>query len=313
MRAAFVKTLLELASRDGRIVLLTGDLGFMALEPFAERFPSRFFNVGVAEQNMMGLATGLADAGFLPFVYSIAPFAVLRPMEFFRNGPVFQSLPVRVVGVGGGMEYGPNGLTHHALEDVSVMRTQPGVTVLAPADHEQARAALLATWDLPGPLYLRLGKDDLSTVPGLDGRFELGRAQVVRTGDDLLVVAMGGIASEAARAADELEKRGIRATLMVVASVAPPPVEDLAEAARRFTAVLTVEAHYAVGGLGSLVAGVIAGRGLACKLTMAAVKEVPAGPTGSHAYLLDRHGLSAGKLVEAALGALGAASGGAHG
>src|SRR5262249_21341178 len=122
MRATFVRTLGELADRDPRILLLTADLGYTVLEPFAERFPDRFFNVGVAEQNMVGLATGLADAGFLPFLYSIATFASLRAYEFVRNGPVFHRLAVRIVGVGGGFEYGPAGPTHHALEDVGVMR-----------------------------------------------------------------------------------------------------------------------------------------------------------------------------------------------
>ncbi len=151
VRATFIRTLVELAEEDERIVLLTGDLGFTVVEPFAERFPDRFFNVGVAEQNMVGVATGLAEAGFVPFVYSIATFATLRPYEFIRNGPVLHRLPVRIVGVGGGLEYGLNGLTHYALEDIAVMRAQPGMTVLAPADFEQARTALRETKAVPGP------------------------------------------------------------------------------------------------------------------------------------------------------------------
>src|SRR5437588_2280331 len=129
MRDAFVGTLAELAERDHRVVLLTGDLGFGVLESFSERFPDRFFNVGVAEQNMVGLATGLAEAGFIPFVYSIVTFASLRPYEFIRNGPILHRLPVRIVGVGGGFEYGPQGASHHGLEDVGVMRVQPGIAV----------------------------------------------------------------------------------------------------------------------------------------------------------------------------------------
>src|SRR5215216_1545015 len=137
MRGAFTKAVIELAQRDPRIVLLTGDLGYMALEPFADTFPDRFFNVGVAEQNMIGLATGLAEAGMIPFAYSIATFASLRAYEFIRNGPVLHDLPVRVVGVGGGFEYGPSGPTHFALEDLGVTRLQPGLRVVAPADHQQ--------------------------------------------------------------------------------------------------------------------------------------------------------------------------------
>src|SRR6058998_4414082 len=118
MRKAFVRTLIEIGAADSRVLLLTGDLGYMALEPFAQRFPDRFFNVGVAEQNMVGLATGLAEAGFIPFGYSIVTFAALRPYEFIRNGPILHQLPVRIVGVGGGVEYGNNGLSHYGLEDV---------------------------------------------------------------------------------------------------------------------------------------------------------------------------------------------------
>src|SRR3972149_5485094 len=142
MRIAFTKTLAELAEQDPRILLLTGDLGYMALEPFSERFPDRFFNVGVAEQNMVGIATGLAEAGFIPFVYSIVTFATLRPYEFIRNGPILHRLPVRIVGVGGGLEYGHNGMSHYGLEDVGVMRIQPGITLVAPADYQQTKEAL---------------------------------------------------------------------------------------------------------------------------------------------------------------------------
>src|SRR3954468_8868154 len=154
----------ELAAQDERILLLTGDLGFMALEPFSERHPKRFFNAGVAEQNMVGLATGLAAVGFIPFVYSIATFASLRPYEFIRNGPILHQLPVRIVGVGGGFEYGTAGPTHHGLEDIGVMRLQPGLTVVAPADHLQAREVFMQTWNLPGPVYYRIGKDDKTVI-----------------------------------------------------------------------------------------------------------------------------------------------------
>jgi transketolase len=176
VRRTFVSTLVDLAADDERIVLLTGDLGFTVVEPFAEAYPNRFFNVGVAEQNMVGVATGLADGGYVPYVYSIATFATLRPYEFIRNGPILQRLPVRIIGVGGGLEYGSNGPSHYALEDLALMRVQPGMTVLAPADFAQAQEALRVSSALSGPVYFRLGKDDTTTVRGLEGRFQLGRA-----------------------------------------------------------------------------------------------------------------------------------------
>jgi len=134
MRRTFIAALLELARREPRVLLLTADLGYSVVEPFAEALPDRFFNVGVAEQNLVGVATGLAEAGFVPFVYSIAAFASMRPYEFIRNGPIAHRLPVRVIGVGGGFDYGTAGFTHHALEDVGILRVDPGITVVAPAD-----------------------------------------------------------------------------------------------------------------------------------------------------------------------------------
>ena len=301
MRKAFVRTLTEIGAADSRVLLLTGDLGYNALEPFAERHPGRFFNVGVAEQNMVGLATGLAEAGFIPFVYSIVTFAALRPYEFIRNGPIHHRLPVRVVGIGGGFDYGPQGTSHHGLEDVGVMRIQPGMTVVAPADHAQLTTALEATWNLPGPIYYRLGKDDATTIPGLGGRFRLGHAEEVSDGRDVVLVAMGSIATEAAAAADELARRGVRAGLVVVASVAPAPADDLAAALAQTPLALAVEAHYVAGGLGSLVAEVVAERRLACRVVRCGVRATPDGVSGSQGWLYRTHGLSRDALVDTAL------------
>jgi transketolase len=198
MRHAFAKALYDIAESDERIVLMTADLGFMVLEDFAQAYPSRFYNVGVAEANMIGLATGLAASGYIPFVYSIATFASMRGYEQIRNGPILHHLPVRVIGVGGGFEYGHAGFTHHALEDLAIARVQPGLSVVAPADHLQASAAIRLTYDLPGPIYYRIGKREDYVLPGLEGRFRLGRAEVVREGTDILIVTIGSISAEVA-------------------------------------------------------------------------------------------------------------------
>jgi transketolase len=300
MRATFIRTLAEVAAADERVMLLTGDLGFTVVEPFADAFPDRFVNVGVAEQNMVGLATGLAEAGFVPYVYSIATFATLRPYEFVRNGPVLHALPVRIVGVGGGLEYGANGVTHYALEDVAVMRTQPGMTVVAPADHQQARSALLGTVDLPGPIYFRLGKDETTTVPGLDGRFGLGRAQRIRVGEDIVILAMGPIAREAVRAADMLVEHGHDPQVYVVSCVSPAPTDDLVDALANARLAITLESHYVTGGLASLVSEVVAGNGLHCRVVPCGVESVPR-LTGSEAFLNELHGLTAAAVVAAAI------------
>ncbi|MDQ3645199.1 MAG: 1-deoxy-D-xylulose-5-phosphate synthase [Actinomycetota bacterium] len=304
MRSAIVVELAELAARDSRVVLLTGDLGFTVLEEFAERFPERFFNVGVAEQNMVGVATGLADAGFIPYVYSIATFATLRPYEFIRNGPLLHGLPVRVIGVGGGLDYGHNGVTHYALEDVAIMRAQPGMTVVAPADPGQARAALREIHAHAGPAYLRVGRAG-EAVPGLDGRFRLGRLEALRDGDDVAVLALGSLATEALVAARALDREGIASAVAVAASLAPAPVDDLIALLSRVPVVVTVEAHYPSGGLGSLVAEVIAEHGLNCRLVRRAVQEMPVGVTGTPGHLHELHGLSGESIADTVSAALG--------
>jgi transketolase len=297
MRNEFVDELVGLAEEDERVMLLTGDLGFMVLEEFQRRFPERFVNCGVGEQNMIGVATGLAEAGFVPFAYSIATFATLRPYEFIRNGPALHNLPVRIVGVGGGFDYGHNGITHFALEDYAVMRTQPAITTIAPADAAQARAALRATADLPGPVYFRVSKRG-DALPGLDGRFELGRLTVMREGEDAAIFAIGSIAHEAVAAAELLAERGVDATVAIVPSFNPSPNEEIAALLTEMPAALTVEAHYRDGGLGSLVAETIAERGLGCRLLRAGVARMPGGEAGSQRYLEDRHELSSSQLAE---------------
>ena len=307
MRNEFVEELTAIAETDERVMLLTGDLGFMVLEGFAERYPDRFINCGVGEQNMVGVATGLAEAGFVPFVYSIATFSTLRPYEFIRNGPALHELPVRVVGVGGGFDYGHNGVTHFALEDYAVMRTQPSITTVAPADAGQARAALRATVDHEGPIYFRVSKKG-DPLPGLDARFELGRMTVIREGADAAIVAIGSIAHEAVAAAEQLSEQGIEVAVGIVPSFNPSPIDDIAALAEEVPAMLTVEAHYRDGGLGSLAAETIAERGIGCRLLRAGVRTMPRAETGSQQFLEDLHGLSAPHLagqLERALSPIG--------
>lgn len=304
MRKTFVRTLADLAGKDERILLLTGDLGYTVIEPFAERFPRRFFNVGVAEQNMIGLATGLAESGFIPFVYSIATFVSMRAYEFIRNGPLAHGLPVRIIGVGGGFEYGHAGFTHFGVDDIGVLRMQPNLTVVAPADYEQAASTLRATWQDKGPIYYRLGRDDANTVPGLNGRFDRGRGQRIKDGRAMLVLAMGAIARQAEEAVRQLEKLGIDAGLVIIDTVNPPPVEHLKQALADVPIAMTVEAHYLVGGLGSLVSEIVAEGGLPCRVVRCGVSAMPLGRVGSEAYMTGRHGVSTQAVVESALRAL---------
>jgi transketolase len=297
MRTTFIKTLSEIASANEKVVLLTADLGYTVLEEFADRNPKQFYNVGVAEQNMLGVATGLAESGFIPFVYSIATFATLRPYEFIRNGPILHHLPVRIVGVGGGFEYGAAGPTHHALEDIAALRVHPDMTVIAPADFAQAREALNSTWRQSGPIYYRLGKNEKKTVAGLDGRFNAGRAETVRTGKDILLIATGAIATEVSDAAEKLAAEGIECELLIVASINPNPTRDLVASLSRFPGAVTVEAHYVTGGLGSLVSEVVAENGIRCRIVRCGVESGWRGVGGSEDYLNRVNGISSDAIA----------------
>src|SRR5262249_41074686 len=221
MRTALVETLCALAAEDGRVMLLTADLGWGALEPFARAFPDRVLDVGRAQHDLLGGARGRARGGAVPFAYSIATCAAMRCFEQFRDGRVLHGLPVRLVGIGGGFASGHAGPTHHALEDLCLARTLPGVSVIAPADGAQARAALRATPHLPAPAYLRIDKNERPDLPGLDGRFALDRPELIRGGRDVLLLATGSIAHEVFQAAEALEARGVPAAVAVLAHLGP--------------------------------------------------------------------------------------------
>jgi len=300
MRKAFVQSLVEAARKDSRITLLTADLGYAALEPFIEEFPDRFVNVGVAEQNMVALATGMAEAGLVPFCYSIVNFSVLRPYEFIRNGPIVHQLPVRIVGMGGGLDYSTNGVSHYGIEDVGVLRVQPQIAIYTPGDAAQTRNLVAHTASLPGPAYYRLGKDDLLEVPGLEGRFTVGRPELVREGQHVLILAMGGIAAEAVYAAELLAAKGIAAGVAVVSTLQPADHTFLANLMRAYPLVVSVEAHYRVGGIGSLAAEVIAERGLPVRLVRCGLSEIPDGVTGTLPFMYARHGIGRNQLAATA-------------
>jgi transketolase len=302
MRNAFVEALCDLAAADARVMLLTADLGWSVLEPFAKRFPDRFLNVGVAEQNMLGVATGLAREGHVPFAYSIATFASMRCYEQFRDGAVLHHLPVRVVGIGGGFSYGHAGPTHHALEDLTISRTQPGVTVAAPADNAQTRALIRATADVPGPMYLRIDKNEFPDIPGLKGAFALDTPVLVRPGDGVLFLCIGSIVHEALKAADMLQRRQVSAGVAVLAHLSFRGGPALVRLLRGFDTVLTVEEGSVAGGLGSLAAETIAEHGLGCRLLMQGVRTPFHKLTGGTPYMLRQHGLDAAALAAQALG-----------
>jgi len=264
MRTTFVETLCDLAGRDERVWLLTADLGYSVLETFRDRFPSRFVNVGIAEQNLIGVAAGLARCGKVPFVYSIANFPTLRCLEQIRVDVCYHRCDVKIVAVGGGFTYATQGYTHHGVEDLAILRTLPGMTVVAPADPVETRLATRAVAARPGPCYLRLGKANEPVVHAAEPAFQLGRAITVRRGRDVTLVSTGGMLAECLSVAERLCGEGIEARVVSMHTLKPLDEEAVLRAARETGGIVTAEEHSVTGGLGSAVADVIAQAGLRC-------------------------------------------------
>lgn len=308
MRDAFIRRLTEMAGSDPRIMLLTADLGFGVLDGFAREFPRQFVNVGVAEQNMTGIATGLALEGHIVFTYSIANFPILRCLEQVRNDACYHEANVNIVAIGGGFGYGALGFSHHATEDLAIMRALPGMTVVAPADGWEAEEATSALAAAPGTCYLRLDRSSAQLDVHSD-RFELGTARVVRDGRDLTFISTGGILPVVLSAASTLAEQRISCRVLSMHTVKPLDRASIVRAARETGGIVTVEEHGLDGGLGSAIAEACLDFGVAPRafrrvgLPSALVTEV-----GSQDYLRARYGLDHEGLVAAAREALSAAS-----
>jgi len=297
MRNAFIKRLTELAKTDERIMLLTADLGFSVVEPFAQNFPDRFYNMGVSEQNMVGVATGLAKDGFIPFIYSIAPFAVSRPYEFIKNGPVLHNLPVRFVAIGAGFEYGNLGTTHHLIEDVALFRTWPNVMFVAPADSNHAVMALDKTYNHSSPIYYRIGKNDKTVINGINS-FETDKIQLIKSDGNILILSLGSIATEAQNAVKILSERNIDISFGIIPTFTSNLQKNLTDLLKEYKAVITVEAHYLNGGMGSFVAEIIAENNINCTLRRLAIRNLSDGIYGSESYMHKKNKISSDDIVK---------------
>lgn len=258
MRSAFLRTLEELAAKDSRINFIVGDLGFTVVEPFVRRLPNQFLNAGVAEQNMTGVGVGMALSGKIVFTYSIANFPTLRCLEQIRNDGCYHKANLKVVSVGGGLSYGALGSSHQATEDIAVLRALPGMTVVAPGDPIEAEHATRAIAALDGPCYLRLGKTGEPQVHIKPIDFKLGRAIVVAEGTDLTIISTGAVLSMCSEAVETLSGSGVSVRLLSMHTIKPIDAAAICAAARETGAIMTVEEHSVIGGLGGAVAEVLA-------------------------------------------------------
>lgn len=306
MRTAFISTLTELAAGDPRITLVVGDLGFGVVMEFARRFPRQFVNAGVAEQNMTGLAAGLALSGRIVFTYSIANFPTLRCLEQIRNDVAYHGARVNVVAVGGGTAYGALGATHHATEDLAAMRSVPGLTVIAPGDPVETDLAIRAiVASGGGPSYLRLGRAGEETVHATPPDLRVGRAIALRDGVDVTLISTGGMLADTVRTADALAAHGVRAGVLSMHTLRPIDADAIVERARRSGLLCTVEEHSISGGLGSAVAEVMAEAGVpGARLLRLGFPDRFADKVGSQAYMRERAGLHVEGLVEAVRAAI---------
>ena len=295
MKDYFIKRLSGLAERDSRIMLVTGDLGFGVFDEYRRRFPRQFINAGVAEQNMTGIATGMAMEGRIVFTYSIANFPILRCLEQIRNDACYHGANVKIVSIGGGFSYGALGISHHATEDLAIMRSLPDITVLSPCGYWETMEATEAIVNTLGTCYLRLDKSaGEDTLPGKKDKFEIGKARVLREGNDCAIIVTGGILEEVWQAVELLKKRGISARIISMHTIKPIDREAILQTCRDVGAIVTVEEHTIHGGLGSAVAETLLDSGVYPRAFLRIGLEAGfSSIVGSQQYLRKCYGLDA--------------------
>jgi len=298
-REHYRRVLLDLARADRRIMCVDSDMGGLE-DGFAAHLPEQYVNVGIAEANMMGVSAGLAAAGRIPYVNTISTFAATRACEQMKIDIASNNLPVRVVVTHGGLSAGHYGPTHHALEDVAIVRTLPNMTVIVPADAVETELALRSTVDLPGPVFIRLGRAETPLVHLAPYDFAVGRAVPLRPGDDVTIVASGPIPTHlAVEAHERLAASGIGARVLGMHTVKPIDVDALVAAAGSTAGIVTVEDHVRTGGLGGAVCEVVSEH-RPCRVHRLGVGDAFFDVVGSELELLHDAGVSTERIVEAA-------------
>lgn len=304
MRDTFVRTLIALAKENPNIELITGDLGFGVLKPFWERLPDQFINAGIAEQNMTSAAAGMALEGKTVFTYSIGNFPTLRCLEQIRNDCAYHGANVKIVCVGGGFVYGSLGMSHHATEDIAVMRALPGVAVLCPGDLVEAKEATKAIAKYPGTCYLRLGRGGEKRIHDHIDNFEIGKAIKIHDGEKIAIFSTGAIFEEVADAEAILAEHDIYPAVYTFPTVKPIDRAVIARCAADFDMIVTVEEHNIVGGFGSAVAEVLAELPERARLLRIGIHDTYSSIVGSQKYLRSQFGLDSVGIATQVLEAL---------
>ncbi len=304
-RDAYGKVLVELGEEDDRIVAVTADVPESTrLSAFQKRWPGRFFNFGIAEQNMMGAAAGLAREHKIPFVSVYAIFAALRATEQVRTDIAYPNLPVRICVSHSGISLGQAGPTHHSVEDISIFRSMANMTVIVPADSISTAMAVKATREIKGPVYMRLSRAVEPTVYQEMNGWKVGQARWIRRGMDITLIACGASVGMSLAAAEILSSRGIAAGVLDMATIKPIDAEAISFAAEHSEAILTVEEHSIIGGLGSAVAEIIADRGLSTRFQRLGIPDTYT-LAGPYSELLAYYSLDGNGIAEKAQELLG--------
>ncbi len=298
MRDTFIRTLTELADKNPNLEVVTGDLGFGVLKPFWEAHPDQLVNAGIAEQNLTSVAAGMALEGKTVFTYSIGNFPTLRCLEQIRNDCAYHDANVKVVCVGGGFVYGSLGMSHHATEDISVMRSLPNVTVLCPGDLVEAEAVTRAIAYYPGTCYVRLGRGGEKRIHESLPDFEIGKAIPVSKGEKIAIFSTGAIFEEIEEAKEILNESGINPTIYTFPTVKPIDADVIKEIAATHEIIVTCEEHNLSGGFGSAVAEVLAELPSHARLVRIGMNDKYSTLVGDQKYLRHQYGMSGKKIAE---------------
>ncbi len=293
MRDTFVRTLIEEAKKNKDIQLITGDLGFGVLKPYWEALPNQFINAGIAEQNMASVAAGMALEGKIVFTYSIGNFPTLRCLEQIRNDCAYHKANVKIVCVGGGFVYGSLGMSHHATEDIAVLRALPDVVVLCPGDLTEAEAATKAIAEYNGTCYLRLGRGGEKRIHNKIDNFQIGKAIPVKNGEKVAIFSTGAIFEEVSGAVELLKEQGVNPAVFTFPTVKPLDTDTILQTAQDFDLIVTVEEQNIIGGFGSAVAEVLAESNRKARLIRIGINDMYSTLVGDQKYLRHQFGLDA--------------------
>ncbi len=298
MREAYVEALAEEGKRNPKIFGLVGDIGTMTYDKFKEACPDRFVNVGIAECNMVGMAAGLALEGKIPFVYSITPFTTARALEPIRVDICYQDLNAKIVGCGSGFSYSTLGCTHHATDDIGLMRALPNMIVISPADPPEAQRVVRAAVEHVGPVYIRIGRSGEPTITSEEQGFKIGKATQLRDGKDLTIIGAGSILYNALEAAKRVYAESGRDVEVVnMATIKPIDKEAIVRSAKKTGKIMTLEEHSIVGGLGSAVSEVLAEEMIAVPFRRVGLNDEFCHEYGQHVDLA-RHSQVAEPCIE---------------